>query len=193
MDTSFLTKSAVAERPGWSVTLITRLPGEPDLRRKVGGRNHPLARYALARVEEAEASASFCEWQASFSKRKAAARKSVATREAKLPEAIRAMPVAVEKITLVTVRERAIESYNARNRDQGSFASSGDASGFLDRIAVNFIRHELTNDDVAWWDPAGKAGVRQAVAGIRTRLCAVMAQAYPALPEECARPLAERT
>ena len=30
MDTSFLTKSAGAERPGWAVTLITRLPGEPD-------------------------------------------------------------------------------------------------------------------------------------------------------------------
>jgi hypothetical protein len=189
MDTSFLTKSAVAERPGWSVTLITRLPGEPDLRKKVCGRNHPLARYALARVEEAEASASFCDWQASLSKREAAARKSVATGR----QAIRAMPISVEKIPLVTVRERAIESYNARNRDQGSFASSGDASGFLDRIAVNFIRHALTDYDVAWWDPAGKAGVRQAVAGIRTRLCAVMAQAYPALPEECARPRAERT
>src|SRR6516164_871628 len=98
MDTSFLTKSAVAERPGWSVTLITRLPGEPDLRKQVCGRNHPLARYALARVEEAEASASFCEWQASLSKRKAAARKSVATREAKLPEAIRALPISVENV-----------------------------------------------------------------------------------------------
>ena len=98
MDTSFLTKSAVAERPGWSVALITRLMGEPELRKQVCGRNHPLARYALARVEEAEASASFCEWQASLSKRKTAARKPVATREAKLPEAIRAMPVAVEKI-----------------------------------------------------------------------------------------------
>ena len=83
MDTSFLTKSAGAERPGWAVTLITRLPGEPDLRKQVCGRNHPLARYALARVEEAEASASFCEWQASLSKRKAAARKSVATKEAR--------------------------------------------------------------------------------------------------------------
>ena len=115
MDTSLLTKSAVAERPGGSVALITRLPGEPDLRKQVCGRNHPLARYALARVEEAEASASFCEWQASLSKRKAAARKSVATKEAKLLEAI------------------------------------------------------------------------------RTRICAVMAQAYPALPEEGARPRAERT
>jgi len=191
MDRAYLTKSALLERAGWTATLVGRLLGEPDQRKKMFGRTMPLALYAVARIEEAEAGAYFAQAQASIDKRKTAAAKAVATKTAKLMAAIDAMPITVQRLGLANVRKQAIDSYNTRSRGD-SFASQADDQAFLQRITVNFIRHELTEYDVALWEVAGKTGIARAIAEIRRRVYSAIAQAYPALSAECERQIEAR-
>ena len=191
MDRTHLTKSALLERAGWTATLVSRLLGEPDQRKKVFGRTVPLALYAVARIEQAEAGSEFAQAQALIAKRKTAAAKAVATKTAKLMAAIEAMPVTVERLSPAEVRRQAIDSYNMRSHGD-SFASNADDPAFLERITVNFIRHELTEYDVALWEAAGKVGTARAVAKIRRRVYSAIAQAYPPLSEECGRQIEAR-
>lgn len=189
MDTTLITKKALTARPGWTATLVSRLLGDPDQRKKVFGRTLPLALYAVSRIEQAEASQEFAQAQADIAKRKASAAKAAATKKAKLMAAIRDMPITVRRVA--NVRSRAINSYNFRSEGY-SFASSSDDPVFLERITVNYIRHELTEYDEALVEVAGKAGVSQAVAEIRQRVYSAIAKAYPELSQECAKQLAAR-
>lgn len=191
MDRTHLTKSALLIRAGWTATLASRLLGEPDQRKKVFGRTVPLALYEVARIEHAEAGADFALAQASVAKRKVAAAKAVATKTANLMAAIEAMPITVERLGLADVKRQAIDSYNMRSRGD-SFASIADDPAFLERITVNFIRHELSEYDVALWEAAGKTGIARAVAEIRRRVYSAIAQAYPALSAECERQIEAR-
>jgi len=191
MDITHLTKSALLERAGWTATLVSRLLGEPDQRKKVFGRTVPLALYAVARIELAEAGAEFAQAQASIAKRKIAAGKAVATKTAKLMAAIEAMQVSVARLSPAEVRRQAIESYNLRSRGD-SFASNADDPAFLERITVNFIRHELTEYDASLWEVAGKTGIARAVSEIRRRVYSAIAKAYPSLSAECERQIEAR-
>jgi hypothetical protein len=191
MDRTHLTRSALLERPGWAPTLVIRLLGEPDQRKKVVGRTVPLALYAIARIEQAESSSEFAQAQAAVAARKVVVAKAVATKTAKLMAAIAAMPITVERLSPAEVEPQAIDSYNLRSRG-ASFASNADDPAFLERITVNFIRHELTEYDVALWEVVGKTGITLAVAEIRRRVYSAIAQAYPALSEECERQIGAR-
>lgn len=191
MDLTHLTKSALLERAGWTATLVGRLLGEPDQRKKVFGRSVPLALYAVARIEQAEIGAEFAQAQAFIANRKIAAAKALATKTAKLMAAIEAMRVSVARLSPAEVRRQAIESYNLHSRGD-SFASNADDPAFLERITVNFIRHELSEYDVSLWEVAGKTGIARAVAEIRRRVYSAIAQAYPSLSAECERQIAAR-
>lgn len=191
MGGTHITQSALLKRAGWTATLVSRLMGEPDQRKKVFGRTVPLALFAVDRIEHAEASSEFAQAQAAIAKRKVAAAKAVATKTANLMAAIEAMPITVERLSPAKVRRQSIDSYNMRSRGD-SFASNADDPAFLERITVNFIRHELTEYDVALWEAAGKTGIARAVAEIRRRVYLSIAQAYPALSEECERQIEAR-
>jgi hypothetical protein len=68
MDTAMLTKTMVAERDGWSLSLVDRLLGEPDQRKRFHGFAEPIGLYKLSRVEKAEASGAFQAEQAAREK-----------------------------------------------------------------------------------------------------------------------------
>ena len=191
MDHSWLTKTAVTTRPGWSATLVARLLGEPDQRKRISGYKWPLALYALARVEQAEASAAFHEAQAALATRRAAAQQAVATKTTRLMAAVEAMRITVARRDLAQVRQSAIAHYYDRSGGD-VFASPQDSPAFLERITVNYLRHVLTRYDQALLSIAGKTGNRTALAVIRRRIYTAIADAYPALSAECARQLAER-
>jgi len=191
LDRPLITKTALIGRSGWTATLVSRLLGGPDRRKKVYGHTSPSALYSITRIEQAEASVEFAQAQAGITRRKASAAKSVETKTAKLLAAIEAMPIVVERHNFAWVKQQAIDSYNMRGRGE-SFATKADDPEFLERITVNFIRHELTQYDVALWEVAGKTGVVRAVAEIRRRVYLSIAQAYPALRAECERQIEVR-
>lgn len=186
---AYLTMSAVANRTGWTATLVSRLLGDPDKRINKYGRD--LGLYAVARVEQAEGEPEFAQAQAAIAKRRLSAAKAVETKKVKLLDAIRTTPITVEKFTQHKLLRRAIDRYNARSHGR-SFASLSDDPLFLERITVNFIRHDLTQYDQTLWDAAGKTGIDSAVAALRKRVYEAIAQAYPLLSDECVRQLETR-
>lgn len=131
MDRTHLTKFALLERAGWTATLVSRLLGEPDQRKKASGRTVPLALYAVARIEQAEAGSEFAQAQALIAKRKTAAAKAVATKTAKLMAAIEAMPIKVEQIGLAEALRQAIDSYNMRSRGESHLRRTRTIPRFL--------------------------------------------------------------
>ena len=60
-------------------------------------------------------------------------------------------------------------------------------TAFLDRICVNYIRHELTSYDYLFAKTAGKTGIATAVNKIRAKIFAEIASVYPVFGPECER------
>jgi len=60
-------------------------------------------------------------------------------------------------------------------------------SDFLNRIEVNYIRHNLTEYDRELEEMAGKIGVKEAVIKIKNRILDSIAEKYPELKGECVK------
>jgi len=189
---TMITQTTLLERPGWTRTLLKRLLGEPDQRKKVYGRTTPICLYQLDRVVAAEQSGPFLEAQVAIEKRREASTKAVKTKTERLMTAIEAMPLSVDVVSNKQLLSAAISSYNARNPYSDSPAHPKADQAFLDRICVNFIRHELTHYDHALEAMAGKTGINEAIALLRRRIYTAIAQAYPALADECSNQLQAR-
>jgi hypothetical protein len=95
------------------------------------------------------------------------------------------LTVSVEALPLSIVRRRALNAFNSRTEDESAYDTSG--SGFLDRITVNYVRHELTAYDRQLEDVVGRVGVQEAVRTIRRMVYATIAATYPRLAAECER------
>ena len=128
----------------------------------------------------------------SLANRKSAAAKAVVTKTNQLLAAVEVMRVDVIVMRLSEVHKLAIASYNAYHEQFGNTASPKSDAAFLNRICVNFIRHELTEYDCALADVAGKIGITKAVDGIRQKVYSAIARAYPGFATECERQCAAR-
>lgn len=189
---NLITQTAILSRPGWTKTLLGQLLGEPDLRKKIYGRTNLACLYSEPRVIAAEKSDAFARAQANIAKRKLAGQKSVRTKIATLLAAVDAMPVFVKKIDEGRLRRIAVDAYNELHWDSDMPASVRSDSLFLDRICVNFIRHELTNYDVSLEETAGKVGVAAALSKIRTKVYSAIERVYPMFSQECKNQLHKR-
>jgi hypothetical protein len=85
----------------------------------------------------------------------------------------------------------AIEAYNEWHWDGDGTAEDAPAE-FLERITVNFIRHNLTAYDRALEEVAGRVGIASAVQAIRAKIYSAIGESYPALADECSRQLMRR-
>jgi hypothetical protein len=86
----------------------------------------------------------------------------------------------------------AIEAYSEWHWD-GDGAAEDAPAKFLERITVNFIRHNLTAYDRALEEVAGRVGIASAVQGkdLLSHRRAI-GESYPALADECSRQLMRR-
>jgi hypothetical protein len=184
-DTAMITQSSILIRSGWSKSLLAKLLGEPDLHKKQFGRANLMCLYSLDRVQAAESSVLFLDAQELLTKRKIAAKKATETKVSKLMDAVSRMTVDVNCVR--NVESRAIDAYNEWNDHEFNPASHKSERSFLDRICVNFIRHELTEYDVSLEAVAGKAGISFAVYAIREKVYAAIADSYPIFESECER------
>jgi hypothetical protein len=178
---------------GWTQSLIVSL-GEPDAlkRNPHYAKAAPMRLYDLARVAAVEASAALVAAKAGAAGRRAGAKAAVETKRAALMRQIREMQVTVETRSAAWIRHQAIEAYNERNWDSFEGASNDSSPEFLERISVNFIRHNLTAYDSALEEVAGRVGKAVAVQAIRTKIYEAIAATYPALADECNRQLMRR-
>jgi hypothetical protein len=173
---------------GGTQALITLL-GEPDVVR----RNPHYAKSAPMRLYEAsfEVPSEFLAAKAKAARRQCGAETAVETKRAALMQRVLEMHVSVETRPEYWVRRAAIEAYNERHWD-GDGAAEDVPAEFLERITVNFIRHNLTAYDRALEEVAGRVGIASAVQAIRAKIYSAIGESYPALADECSRQLMRR-
>ena len=182
-----MTQTSVFARHGWSKGVLVKLLGEPDLRKKDYGRTNLSALYLESRVIAVEHSDVFKSLQANLAIRKASATKAILTKTNKLLTAVDVMKVDVTLMPLRDVHRLAIDSYNEHHAESQNYASHKSDPAFLNRISVNFSRHELTEYDYALADVAGKTGITKAVDGIRQKVYSAIATVYKIFSVDCQR------
>jgi hypothetical protein len=180
---------------GWTATLMRRFLGEPD--RTVDNPHYksaaPMRLYWLARVVEAEASPGFAAASARARRRQAAAVVAVETKRESMRRHVDALRVTVPILQRDELYRRACEHYNERQatrRDPWEYdeADPGRSDqGFLHRISVNYLRHELTMYEHELDRLYGRVGGEEAYHAIRDKVLEAIAEAYPFLVEECQR------
>jgi hypothetical protein len=201
-EAEMLTTTALRER-GWSSALIAKLLGEPDgFKRNPHYRSAaPLRLYDAARVESAESSPEFVAKKTGTAARSASARKAAETKRDTLLRQVEAMEVQVEIVPAEQLQHLAIRSYAerkaARERAEEEdyyycYVDDSAPAEFLQRIAVNFIRHNLTAYDRTLVQAAGRVGVVGANQIIRRKVDDAIAEAYPELAQECERQMLYR-
>jgi hypothetical protein len=144
--------------------------------------------YERARVEKA---GQIPGWSAARErgKRRSATSATVSARKASaLVEEMRAHSINVTVLPMEQLRARAIAHYNGRQAERaGLRANESDSQEFLQRIEVNYVRHQLTNYDSALNALFRKIAKRAAATVIRQRIFDAIATNYPQLADECRR------
>jgi hypothetical protein len=172
---------------GWTDALIDGLLRAPDRTRpNPHCRSKPPMRlYLRVRVEQAEATEDWRAEQARRGPRRAAARRAVETKMRKTQQYAQGVEVKVPLLTRERLIRLACDHYNQRG---GDFLAGPDSETmFLERICVNYLRHELTNYESHLGRIAGKVGSWDGYREIKGRVLDAIAARYAWLGEECAR------
>lgn len=194
-----MTVAALKRERGWTDGLIRKYLGQPDLvEPNPWYRNAAKIRYyRLERVVAAE-SASECAnelAQAALKReaRRIAARKAVETRVARFCEEVRNWRVKVQRRNLGRIEGAALSEFEDRRTIRGEYSELGDAdTEFVERIMVNYIRHNLVEVDDESYDEAlelieGRAGRSAAYDAFFGSVMSAIAETYPELAHECRR------
>lgn len=143
--------------------------------------------YLLDRVTAAEQTPEFRASLERAMKRKISAKGAAQVRHAKTLQDAAAIVVRVQQLPIAEVRAAAIRSYNDHNMFRNKRAYADDDPAFLDRITVNFIRHELSYYDNHLFEQRRKIGAREAAALIKETTLSTIADVYPELFDEAMR------
>jgi hypothetical protein len=178
--------AALRER-GWTPVMVRDFLGEPDDTRPNPRYRSaaPMRLWTLAKVEAAEASREFGGRKAEAEARSAAGKARAAEKAQELAERVSSIEVNVPRLPRADLIRRACDSYNAWSQDFR--ATPGSSPEFLDRICVNYLRHELTDYERALESLYGQVGRADARDIIREKVYNAIADAYPDLAAECRR------
>jgi hypothetical protein len=180
---------------GWTPAMVRDLLGGPDELKPnpVYRSAAPMGLWAEARVTAGEADPVFAQRQAAASKRSAASARVAAHKREELLAKVASVPVRVPLMDRERLIREACASYNEFHAEYADFmATPGSDPEFLDRITVNYLRHELSSYEAELAALFGKTGRAEATAVIRRRVYRAIANAYPELATECGRQLSRR-
>lgn len=173
---------------GWTPAMIRGLLGEPDDTRPNPRyvKAAPMRFWLAERVEEAESTDAFRARLAKAQSRSKSGKATARAKEAALHEELAKIRVTVKTMGLDAARRSAIASYNAHHADDPDMWASRDSDrAFLDRITVNYLRHERTSYDELGEALAGRIGRQSGHALLRNRILDEIARRYPDLADEC--------
>lgn len=160
----------------------------------------PVKLYLITRVEDAEKTKVFKEFQEKSKKRKEGSKQAVVTKKENMYSYINNINIDIEKEDYNTILKEAINSYNDFKQeivwDNVDFefqkASINSEKSFLKRILVNYIRHQLTNYDIEIETIFGKVGKSEAYKILNKKIYTKIAEIYPPLKEECNKQLSQK-
>ena len=179
---------------GWTEGNIKNFLGEPDLLVK-----NPHYRsaaemklYSIDRVVSIESTDEFQNWQKSNEARrqklKSSALKTMEKRRQELFRFVDTLEVVLPKFEKNKLRKQAVASYNALWASRGKCEKSATLSAsdeFLDRISVNFLRHECSEYEHQIDMMFGKVGNDAAYHHLKFRILEKIGEQYSFLKEEC--------
>lgn len=182
MGSEFLKRDLLSR--GWSKTAIDRILGAPDRTSRRRGGGH-YCHYSADRVVAAEQMHQ--DWRRSDARSQAG--KVAAERRANALEAsIAALNIELPKLSGTELLDAAIAAHNAWNSDSNCLGASHSSDPeFLERIQVNYLRHECSRYDVELGRIAGQVGRDRAHETLRDLVYNAISDAYPQLATECWR------
>lgn len=207
-----MTKTDVKKRPGWNDDRLERYLGAPDFTTENSYRKNSITNwYMTKRVEKAEKYKTFQkEAQKSISqhaKRKEAGRKAAETKRAKTRQLVEDRlkeVILVQEVKGLKKRQLynlAVDHYNdlhewraiERNNYNFEYATvQGSSEDFLERIAVNFLRHDGTTYDEELEAYFNQVGKHEAINAVRKHIYDLISCEYPYLSAECSRQMVDR-
>ncbi len=140
---------------GWTLALVKKFLGVPDaIKPNPYYRSAaPMQLYALARVEACEQEDGWKQAAAKAAARSLGGKTVAARKAAELVAQAETLPITVRRLPLDTLLQRAIASYSAfheellweRGHDYERASGQSDPA-FLERITVNFIRPDYSEE-----------------------------------------------
>ena len=192
----YISKAGLKTR-GWTDSMISIFLGNPDLERfNPHYKSAPKMKlYKLSRIINLEGTEEFNIRRIKSEQRSKVMKKVAKNKEMRLLEEIKRLEISVRIISPESLLKASIKGYNdfheyvSMERENYDFvpADSGSDKSFLQRIQVNYLRHNLTEYDHELENVAGKIGIAKAILMIKEKVYDAIALAYPYLSQECNR------
>ena len=147
--------------------------------------------YDVARIKRLEKRKAFLAAIQGREKRQAAAAKAVETKIDELREWVDSIKVTVPVMSNNDLIRAACDAYNDRQEDRyrydddGRYASPNSDTEFVDRICVNYLRHECSEYEYQLGQAFGTTGVSDARRDIREKVLTAIEDTYPHLHTAC--------
>lgn len=196
MNSEFYITTELKER-GWTDFLIRKLLGAPDASRPNPrfASAAPMRLYLRERVVAAEQSEQWAALAASVDRRRAGSQRAAETKTARLLAYVDGMDIQVPVLPMPDVLQSACNNYDDLQEEKAFRRGFYDWKGatpdsdavFLERITVNYLRHEFSHYDAELKRIFGRVEVNEAYVHLNNKVYAAIAAAYPDLASECER------
>ena len=203
-----LTKTQLKKRPGWNDDRLEKFLGAPDFTTQNSyRRDMETSWFMMSRIKKAENYKSFQKDAAQalkqHSKRKKAAEKAVETKKRKTLNKVQ------ERIDNIKLKKkyrnlstkqlyiRAARSYDdyqllKDNWEHVPVDINTSTTEFLNRITVNYLRHNCTTYDSELEQYFNTVGKQEAINMIRKHIYLLIVNHYPFLKDECVKQATDR-
>ena len=187
MTKEFITKTDLISKRKWTDALLKKYMSEPDLIKNNPhyGRASKMKLYKISRVESIEKNEHFLiDFQKTILRRKSSA-KMVETKKDNLLIEISELPISVEFIPRNELVPLVIDDYNDRNYYKDYLTLRDLDQSTLERLTVNYIRHQLTSYDQCLGLIFSKVGKKEGYRLLIERIYNCISESYPELTREC--------
>lgn len=181
---------------GWTKKLIEDFYPIPFARKKRYGSSVLIKLFSLEEVVKIENDPLF---KVRFDmvlkqreNRKNGSQKAIETKTKKIVELIESINISVISVKQKDLVADAVDSYNEFQLDRGNYNGTATLKcdkEFLDRIVVNYIRHNLTEYDEGLDLLYKRVGQQKAYQLLREKVFSAIAKAYPNYKNECSKQL----
>ncbi|MDM7988933.1 hypothetical protein [Arthrobacter sp. zg-Y877] len=174
---------------GWTDGQIKTFLPEPDktARNPFSRKAAPMKLYALERVEAIEATPEYQKAREASRNRQLAARERALVKKKAAVAVAESLELRIVPEPWESMQRKAIEHFNGRLRGKQSPASLSTAPSRLNRLTVNYLRHQQTSYEEELKEFKGVVGVGEAYLVVRNRILDLIADTYPQLKAECDR------
>ena len=187
MTKQFITKTDLISIRKWSDRLIKKYMPVPDEIRNNPhyGRASEMKLYKISRVESIEKNEHFLiDFQKTILRRKSSL-KMVETKKDNLLIQISELPISVEIIPRYELIPLVIYAYNDRNYYKDYLTLRDLDQSKLEKLTVNYIRHQLTSYDQCLGLIFSKVGKKEGYRLLIERIYNCISESYPELTREC--------